>query len=126
MIGRAVGISYERVRQILKRMDPSWTPVRTPRPEPEIRYCILHPHKALYNGRRRYCSAEEALAVRRLRELTSYRLGHLRIVARKEGRKGVRPQTLQHQVLHRSSKAYKMLKKYGLLGQLPARVEIRP
>lgn len=128
-VAQKFDITKERVRQIVTSLDPKLVEKRraarvrkisTPRPK----FCAVHPDRKLIYPQKRYCSKSCAEAVRVLKELTEYRLGHLRAVARREGRDGITMRALQRQILHKDSKAYRMLEEHGLLKKLPKHVEI--
>lgn len=131
VVGARFDISAEWVRRIVTDLDPALISRRRKQraaripPEPPKRYCAIHPDRLLPTGRRRYCGPSCADAVRVLKELSIYRLGHLHTMARRDGRVGIKPATLKVQVLSKKSKAYRTLKKHNLLDQLPKRVEIR-
>lgn len=136
-IGKALGISRQRVHQILKEMDPDWTSRRPIKPKKESAKCPVCGQDP-GPRRKKFCSDEHFEAMQALKQLTEYYEARRQKLARyylrhtgnvhpsavrwaKKVLSGA-PATRRH--ILRDSEIYQKLEEAGLVDQLPDDIRV--
>lgn len=138
-IARRYDVSRERIRQLVRQMDPSLGPRRKARAEPvetPPRICNICDSK-VKPPRYRYCSERCAQTGRVLRQIVLYRGDQNRYLAnytlrsvddeakRRWAKRVLAGKAGKKRWIMEGSKTYRLLERQGLLGRLPPDVEIR-